>query len=155
MSRWGVGPVFAAGSIALVATLSAINIFFLPTLTLSHNLVAFILGTGLMATGTAVLVVVLVQVHSAFGNRRLVTDGVYACMRDPVYAVWILLIVPGLALATGVLLVAIAPFLMYLLFKALIGKEEAYLEMTFGKEYLDYKKKVNSVIPKLLRRTKK
>jgi len=72
-------------------------------------------------------------------------------MRDPVYAVWILFIVPGWILVTGILLLAIAPFLMYLLLKALIGREEAYMKLTFGKEYLDYKSKVNSVVPKFKR----
>lgn len=72
-------------------------------------------------------------------------------MRDPVYAVWILFIVPGLILITRMLLLTIASFLMYLLLKALVGREEAYMELTFGKEYLDYKSKVNSVIPKLKR----
>jgi protein-S-isoprenylcysteine O-methyltransferase Ste14 len=116
-----------------------------------YNLFVFVFGIALITAGVAILVIALVQVHSDFSSRKLVTSGVYAYVRDPVYAVWILLIVPGLILITGMLLLTIAPFLMYWLFKALIGREEACLELTFGKEYLDYKSKVNSVVPKLKR----
>jgi protein-S-isoprenylcysteine O-methyltransferase Ste14 len=151
MTRWGIGPIYAAGSIVFVAILSAVSIFILPRLTMPYNVVVFGFGIGLMTAGVAILVIALVQAHSAFTRRKLVTNGVYAYMRDPVYAVWILFIVPGLILITRMLLLIIAPFLMYSLLKALIGREEAYIELSFGKEYLDYKSKVNSVIPKLKR----
>ena len=154
MTRWGIGPIYAAGSIILVAVLSNINISFFPTLIMPYHLFASGLGIGLITVGVAIFVIALVQVHSAFSDRRLVTSGVYAYMRDPVYAVWILFIVPGLILIMGMLLLTIAPFLMYLLLKALIGREEAYMELTFGKEYLDYKSEVNSVIPRLMKRSK-
>lgn len=149
MTRWGVGPIFAAGSIVSVVILSSVNISIFPELTMPYNPFVYVCGTGLMAVGVAILVIAVVQVHSAFGSRRLVTTGVYAYMRDPVYAVWLLFIVPGLILITGMLLLTIAPFLMYSLLKAVIGREEAYMELTFGKEYLQYNSEVNSVIPKL------
>jgi protein-S-isoprenylcysteine O-methyltransferase Ste14 len=139
--------------VILVVVLSGINLFVLPGLITHYNPVVFGFGIALIITGVPVLIAALAQVHSAFGKGELVTNGVYAYMRDPVYAVWILFIVPGALLATGILLLAIAPFLMYWLLKTLIGAEETYLEMTFGKKYLDYKNRVNSVVPKLARKT--
>ena len=152
ITRWGIGPIYAAGSLISVTILLEINISIFPSLIMLPNLFAFVLGIGLTATGAVILVIALVQVHSAFSRRELVTSGVYAYMRDPVYAVWILFIVPGFILLTGMLLLTIVPFIMYSLLRALIGREEAYMEQTFGKEYLDYKTKVNSVVPKLKRR---
>jgi protein-S-isoprenylcysteine O-methyltransferase Ste14 len=154
MTRWGIGPIYAAGSLMFVAILSAVSISILPTLTMPYSLFVFIFGVGLITGGVVILVIALVKVHSAFGSRKLVTSGVYAYMRDPVYAVWILFVVLGLILITRMLLLTIAPFLMYSLLKALIGREEAHLELTFGKEYLDYKSKVNSIIPKLTKKSK-
>jgi protein-S-isoprenylcysteine O-methyltransferase Ste14 len=151
MTRWGVGPIYAAGSIVFVAILSSVNISIFPALTMSYNPFVYVCGIGLIVVGVAILVIALVQVHSAFGSRRLVTTGVYAYVRDPVYAVWLLFIVPGLILITEMSLLTIALFLMYSLLKAVIGREEAYMELTFGKEYLQYKSEVNSVIPKLKR----
>lgn len=154
MTRWGVGPIFAAGSVIFVALLIAINDSVLSELTVRSNFLLLGFGGGLIAVGVVIFVVALHQVHSAFNSRELVTKGVYAYMRDPVYAVWILFIVPGLMLTTGMLLLVIAPLLMYWLHRALIGKEEEYLELTFGKKYLDYKSEVNSVIPRLNRKSK-
>ena len=151
MTRWGVGPIYAAGSVAFVAILSDINISFFPSLIVPYNPFGCACGIGLMAVGVVIIVIALSQVHSAFGSRRLVTTGVYAYMRDPVYAVWLLFMVPGLILITGMLLLTIAPFLMYSLLKALIGIEEAFMELNFGQKYLQYKSEVNSVIPKLKR----
>jgi protein-S-isoprenylcysteine O-methyltransferase Ste14 len=155
MTRWGIGPIYAAGSIAFVAILSAINVDLLPVLTMAHNPVVSSFGIGVVIVGVLILVIALIQVHSAFNSRKLVTTGVYAYMRDPVYAVWILFIVPGLILITGLLLLTIAPFLMYLLLRAQIGREEAYMELTFGKEYLVYKDRVNSVIPRLMKKSRR
>jgi protein-S-isoprenylcysteine O-methyltransferase Ste14 len=151
MTRWGIGPIYAAASLVSVFILSKINISVLPALIMPYNLFVFVLGIGLITAGVLILIIALVQVHSAFSSRKLVTSGVYAYMRDPVYAVWILFIVPGFILITRMLLLTIVPFITYSLLKALIGREEAYMELTFGKEYLDYKTKVNSVIPKFRR----
>ena len=112
ITRWGIGPIYAAGSLISVVILSEINLSLLPTLTMIPNLFASVLGIGLTATGVVILVIALVQVHSAFNSRKLVTSGIYAYMRDPVYAVWILFIVPGFILLTGMLLLTIAPFIM-------------------------------------------
>jgi len=38
---------------------------------------------------------------------------------------------------------------MYIVFRMLIKKEEDYLEQEFGQQYLEYKKKVKAVFPKL------
>jgi protein-S-isoprenylcysteine O-methyltransferase Ste14 len=73
-------------------------------------------------------------------------------MRHPVYAVWILLIAPGLLLITGVLFLSALPFIMYAFFRQLIVDEDRYLEQKFGQDFLDYKKRVNSVIPNLRRK---
>jgi len=43
----------------------------------------------------------------------------------------------------------VMPFIMYFLIRTLVVEEDEYLEKKFGKEYLEYKKTVNSIIPKL------
>jgi len=89
------------------------------------------------------------QVHRAFNQGKLVTSGLYAYIRNPVYAAWILLIAPGVIVASGLLLLTIMPFAMYAMVRVLIVNEDRYLEQKFGQEYLEYKKNVNSIIPKL------
>jgi protein-S-isoprenylcysteine O-methyltransferase Ste14 len=81
MTRWGIGPIYAAGSIMFVAILSTISISILPTLTMPYNLFVCGFGIRLITAGVVILVIALVQVHSAFSSRKLVTSGVYAYVR--------------------------------------------------------------------------
>jgi len=125
------------------------NRYYFPNLSLSYNPVSFWFGIVVILIGIAILFKAAVQVHRGFDLGKLVTDGVYAYVRHPVYAVWILFIAPGLFLATGALFLIALPFLMYAVFRTLIVEEDEYLKQKFGQEFTDYTKKVNSIIPKL------
>jgi protein-S-isoprenylcysteine O-methyltransferase Ste14 len=147
MTSWGVGLKFAAASLVTLAILGVVNRVFIPALLLPFNPSAFSCGTALILLGVAVCFRAAVQVHQAFNQGKLVTTGIYAHVRNPVYAVWILLIAPGLILATGFLLLIALPFVMYGLVRVLIVEEDEYLAEKFGEDYLEYKKRVNSIIP--------
>ncbi|HMK94592.1 MAG TPA: isoprenylcysteine carboxylmethyltransferase family protein [Candidatus Limnocylindrales bacterium] len=147
MSGWGVGPRFAVISLVIGLIVILINARFFPTLILRYNPLTFLCGAFLILLGIGVCLDAAVQVHKAFDQGRLVTSGIYAHVRNPVYAAWILLVAPGLVLVTGFLLLIAVPFFMYALIRILIVKEDVYLEKRFGSEYLDYKKRVNSIIP--------
>lgn len=80
--------------------------------------------------------------------RRLTTWGPYALMRNPLYAANGLLGL-GWAWIAGNLAVLIFLVTFFILYNLLIvPHEEAFLEASFGKEYLDYKKKVGAFFPK-------
>ncbi len=75
-------------------------------------------------------------------SNRLVTSGLYQFTRNPMY-VGLLIALLGFAIWLG----GITPFLLLPLFVFLITTqqiipEEIALEKKFGKEYLDYKKRV-------------
>ena len=148
MTRWGVGPNFAVPSLAIFILLSIANSF-IPALLLPFNLYRFLISVVLIACGVAMCISAASQVHRAFNQGKLVTSGLYAYIRNPVYAAWILLIAPGVIVASGLLLLTIMPFAMYAMVRVLIVNEDRYLEQKFGQEYLEYKKNVNSIIPKL------
>ena len=148
MTRWGVGPVYAIVSIILGAVILLVSHYWLPAMTLAYDTLIFTSGLTLIAAGIAIFLIAAFQVHTGFNKGELVTGGVYAYVRHPVYAVWILLIVPGLALATGYLLLLLLPFMMYFLYKALIGEEETDMERSFGDAYLSYRGRVNPIVPK-------
>jgi protein-S-isoprenylcysteine O-methyltransferase Ste14 len=63
------------------------------------------------------------------------------------YSGIIVFFAPGVALWFRSWIILTVPLVAYIIFKLLIPKEEKYLEEKFGKEYLDYKSKVNAVIP--------
>ena len=75
-------------------------------------------------------------------TSKIITSGLYKYSRNPVYL--ILCAVPigiGLIFQTYWAMLSFIPSLIIVYFTA-IKKEEKYLEKKFGKEYLDYKKKV-------------
>ena len=75
-------------------------------------------------------------------SSKVVTSGLYAYSRNPIYLGWFLLIA-GVGFRNASLLVlVIAVTMVLLLYQAVIVEEEAYLEKRFGDEYLRYKKSV-------------
>ena len=147
ITSWGIGLKFAAAFLVTLAILSIVNRVFIPALLLPFNTYVFSCGIALIVLGVAVCFKAAVQVHQAFNQGKLATPGIYAHVRNPVYAVWILLIAPGLILATGFLLLIALPFVMYALVRVLIVEEDEHLAEKFGEDYLEYKKRVNSIIP--------
>ena len=75
-------------------------------------------------------------------SKKLVTDGPFKISRHPIY-LGMTFILFGIALLHGTLITFIFPiFFIILTEKLFIPIEEKNLEKTFGKKYLDYKKKV-------------
>jgi protein-S-isoprenylcysteine O-methyltransferase Ste14 len=103
----------------------------------------FINGNARFITGGALVVVSFVIGYTAFVKMKnsgtnvdvrkpatmVLTDGIYAYSRNPMYI--------GLI----VFLIA-ASILLNNLWKGVIDREERYLEEKFGSEYTDYKKRV-------------
>ena len=105
------------------------------------------IGIVLIFLGIPFYLLALVPVMRAFKTGRLLTSGVYGMCRHPVYAVWLVFFVPGIALLVNSWAVLSAPFVMYFLLRTLVNKEDIYLEETFGQEYVTYKRKVPAILP--------
>jgi protein-S-isoprenylcysteine O-methyltransferase Ste14 len=58
-----------------------------------------------------------------------------------------MLIFPGQALLARSWLMLLAPLIAYAIFKRLIGVEDEYLAKRFGQTYLDYRRRVNELVP--------
>ena len=85
----------------------------------------------------------------ASNESKLVTTGLHAHMRHPIYAGTVLIMF-GMFLAVPNMAVLIATFsvLIYLPFG--IYWEEQKLIATYGDEYIEYKKSVKAIIPRIL-----
>jgi protein-S-isoprenylcysteine O-methyltransferase Ste14 len=148
LSRWGVGPRIAVPSLlytfaARAATSAWPDIFRLAWL--PSSVVA--VGAVLIAIGLAMWIAAGISVMRAYNRDELVTSGVFALVRHPLYASWIALVFPGIALVLRSWPMLLTPFLGWLIFRRLIHREDEYLERRFGKAYLDYCRRVNEVIP--------
>jgi protein-S-isoprenylcysteine O-methyltransferase Ste14 len=148
ISFWGVGPRIGAPSLiytlgAWAATSTWPGIFQLRWLPGGVR----IAGAALLLAGLLIYFAGAVTVMRAYKQDRLVTSGVFGLVRHPVYAGWISLALPGLALFVGSWPMLLTPLMAYAIFKRLIRREEDYLAQRFGQEYLDYRRRVNGVIP--------
>jgi len=106
---------------------------------------------GLAFAGIGILILVLAYREMARANTtinpsehssKVVSSGIYAYSRNPIYLGWFVVLV-GMGLSnTSLLVLIMSPFMIVLLYWAVIVKEESYLENKFGEEYLLYKKNV-------------
>jgi protein-S-isoprenylcysteine O-methyltransferase Ste14 len=149
LSRWGIGPRIAASVIAYSGIAGLFTVIFPGACRfapLHHQAVVTFAGT-LVVIGVVMWVLAAVSVMRAYNRDQLVTTGLFAVVRHPLYSAWIVLILPGLALLTGSWPFLLAPLVGYVAFKRLIHREDEYLRKRFGQSYVDYSLRVNEIIP--------
>jgi protein-S-isoprenylcysteine O-methyltransferase Ste14 len=149
MTFFGVGPQFALWTIlftTLVYALSAghranLQIWFLTTLARKG------LGILLIAAGIPMWLLSARTVLKGFFAGRLCATGLYGLCRHPLYASWVILIVPGIVLLTNNCAAFAIPLFMCAILKVLVTREEKWLEEKFGDEYRAYRKQVPAILP--------
>ncbi len=73
---------------------------------------------------------------------RLTTDGPFRYTRNPGY-LCLAMIYAGIAVLRNALwAILLLPLVLFVIQREVIGREEHYLERTFGEEYLAYKRRV-------------
>jgi protein-S-isoprenylcysteine O-methyltransferase Ste14 len=73
---------------------------------------------------------------------RVVRHGPFGYSRNPIYVSFAMLYLGIAVLRNALWAVLLLPLALYVIQREVIGREERYLERTFGEEYLDYKAKV-------------
>ena len=105
--------------------------------------ILFILG-GL---GLWIKAVLLQKIGEEIKRGKLITDGVYSLVRNPIYSAFLFVFTGILCLFYNLYLLLL-PFLFWLFLTVLMRcTEEKWLKEKFGDEYTEYAKKVNRVIP--------
>jgi protein-S-isoprenylcysteine O-methyltransferase Ste14 len=104
-------------------------------------------GGILLALGVPMWLTAAITVRRAYNRDELATAGVFGLVRNPIYSAMIVLNLPGIALLTRSWPLLLMPLVAYTIFKLLIHREDEYLERRFGQAYLDYRARVNELIP--------
>jgi protein-S-isoprenylcysteine O-methyltransferase Ste14 len=106
-----------------------------------------IAGAVLLACGLVCYGLTIRSLLKGLKETRLITTGLYSYCQNPLYAVIMLLFIPGIALMLNSWLVLTTTIAGYLVFKRLISQE--YNEMTelFGEEYKRYKETTPEFFP--------
>lgn len=149
LSRWGVGPRIGRAAV-LYAAAAGIATFLWPELCLvesvPYRLLAWI-GGCFVAVGVVMLALAARAVMTAYNRDQLVTTGIAALVRHPIYSAWIMFILPGLVLFSASWPVFLTPVAAYMAFRRFIHTEDEYLTKHFGKSYLDYRQRVSELFP--------
>lgn len=150
MSYWGVGPVYV--TLSLIITIIGWVFGGKPALCIGVNykikFIMYGLGTVLILYGIYLWInaVVISKIDKNIDKNNLVTTGMYAWVRNPIYTAFAM-IFSGIILFRNNLFLIVIPFILWGLMSIIVRKEEKVLENIFGAEYLEYKMKVNRCIP--------
>ncbi|MCH3918039.1 MAG: isoprenylcysteine carboxylmethyltransferase family protein [Spirochaetia bacterium] len=147
----GVGPIYVATVLFITVAATYVTVrdmvravsfgIFYPLIAI---LAVLLIATGIYIWTKAVFVS---KIDRQIKHNRLVTSGIYAWVRNPIYTAF-LFICTGTLLLCNNLLLLFLPFLYWLFLTLLmIHTEEKWLGKKFGKKYLDYKKQVNRCFP--------
>jgi protein-S-isoprenylcysteine O-methyltransferase Ste14 len=100
------------------------------------------LGLGMVLYGLTVR-----SLLRGIKETRLVTTGLYRYCQNPLYAVIMLLIIPGIGFLMNSWLVLTTPILGYIVFKKCITHEYDEMTEVFGEEYKRYKERTPEFFP--------
>ncbi len=106
---------------------------------------AKLIGWIWLITGFAAFVTTMVQFVSNFPKGKLLTTGMYACSRNPIYACWIIFILPAIGIICNNWIFFAATLVMGLATTFLVREEEAQLLKCFGRKYYEYKSRVGLI----------
>ena len=113
-----------------------------------------IAGSALMVLVSAVVLIglplyiyTLRTIKKGFQEGKLITTGVFSVCRNPLFAIVIFLLLPGILLYFKSWLLLFILLIFYVVFQLFIGSEEKLLEDKFGHEFKEYKTKTSRIIP--------
>ena len=147
----GVGPLYVI-TIVLITIISIIfsATRFIPVITFTNMRWIFILiGILCFAIGITLWLraVIIDKLDTHIIKNELVTTGVYAYVRNPVYSAF-MFVCTGVLLIYGNLVLLLLPIIYWGFMTVLMkSTEEKWLEDLYGQEYIQYLQRVNRCIP--------
>lgn len=158
LPMYGVGPLYVAVVMAITAALIILHCCGVLASgaigALGLRILFYILGGLLIAFGIVlwVLAVLVDKIDRDIESNKLKTTGIYAAVRNPIYAAFLYACTGALLCCANWWMLA-APVVFYLYLTVLmIFTEEKWLKAMFGQEYIAYCKTVNRCIPRFVKR---
>ena len=149
MNILGIGPLLAIVGGFTVAILVLLKNAIGLSLALPSDLYMYsrILAVLFVIIGLYFWLSSAIHIKKAFRLHTLATSGVFALSRNPMYAAFIVFLVPAIALFVNELFILVISLAMYIAFKYRLRKEEEYLLQEFGNAFQQYAKEVPQLIP--------
>ena len=99
-----------------------------------------------LSVGIVLFVSSIVQFSRNFPKGQLLTTGMFACSRNPIYACWIVFILPAIGLICNNWLFFLSAAVMCAATLYMVKVEEKQLLEVFGDAYARYKQRVGCII---------
>jgi protein-S-isoprenylcysteine O-methyltransferase Ste14 len=148
LNFFGVGPkigLVLLPWLAMSIITSCLTNYFAYITESSGNLK--IAGTILMIFGLSFYFSTVRLLLKGLKETRLVTNGGFYLCQNPLYASFLLFIIPALSLLLNSWLVLTSSLVGYLIFKLYIRGEYQLLEKYFGESYSKYKSETPELFP--------
>jgi protein-S-isoprenylcysteine O-methyltransferase Ste14 len=148
---FGVGPLY----VALVCGLTAAGVWASSSGLLESGVVPSlkvpmrVVGVLVILVGLFIWLCALLgsRIDDGISNNRLVTDGIYAWCRNPLYTGWMFMAI-GVAMLWYNLWLMVLPLVFWWLMGFMMRRtEEKWLRDLYGAEYDAYCRRVNRVWP--------
>jgi protein-S-isoprenylcysteine O-methyltransferase Ste14 len=148
---FGVGPIY----IAIIAAATAAGMLLSRSALLAGGAVPA-LKTPLLVAGILLILLglciwgagfFLSRIDEGIRNNRLVTDGIYAWVRNPLYVGWMFVCIGVLLFAANLWLLLLPLFFWWLMAFMMKRTEEKWLHDLYGAEYDAYCRRVNRTWP--------
>ncbi|AKJ64823.1 methyltransferase family protein [Kiritimatiella glycovorans] len=149
MTVWGIGGKWLLWSLLASAPVVVCAAVFRESLVVTAISPWWFYGAGIaiLLAGIPFWFISAITLRKAHQAETLCTSGVFALCRNPIYAAWILFLVPGFVLFFRNPLLLAIPFIMYVVLRLVLPGEEAWLAEKYGEAYRDYSKRVARILP--------
>ena len=148
---YGVGPYLVAPMIIISVFGLILSYYNLIPVYKFDSLYWLFIGLAVVIILDAVFLwlaaVKLSNITDKIENNQLVTDGVYALVRHPIYSAWLQFATALILLSQNIYLLILPVIFWILLSIALKKTEEKWLLDKFGDEYINYCRATNRFIP--------
>lgn len=144
MKVLGVAPFIAAPTFLYLGLTIIISYLADGMFIITNSDYSILAGAGIILIVIGVLMVISCgrKVLKSFSSGKLMTDSLYRIFRNPMYAAYLIFIIPGICFLFNSWLALTTVIINYILFSIFIKHEHKYLHEKFGKEYEEYLTKV-------------
>lgn len=149
LNFFGAGPKIGRIVLPYLAIAIVLTILFPSVFKFGEGVKIYLMVIGMIFLGIGLVLYGLTARSLLRGIKetRLVTTGMYRYSQNPLYALIMLVLFPGIGLMMNSWLVLTTPVLGFICFRKFIAQE--YNEMTdvFGEEYQRYKERTPEFFP--------
>ncbi|MBN2413266.1 isoprenylcysteine carboxylmethyltransferase family protein [candidate division KSB1 bacterium] len=151
LTFWGASPIIFIITILYTIPIIIINHYLKPVFEMNFIPHKILLSVTiiLLCIGVPLYITTLRVLKTAYTKQELISTGIFSICRNPLFAVVIFLILPGIILFFNSWLLLTIPCFMFFVFKIFINKEEYLMEKKFGQEYVIYKNNTSIIFPKI------